>query len=104
LFDKYIIGLLADAEVSSTQSDASVEALKFAADALDIRLSEIEEEVGGLKDALAKRLEITKESSLSAERLKSQVLGLETEANASESRMLKIEQEVAGLQDARKDA
>lgn len=41
LFDQYILGLLADAEILNSQLAASVEALKIAAGASDIRVAEI---------------------------------------------------------------
>jgi hypothetical protein len=103
LFDQYIVGLLATAEFSTSQLEANCEALRSVADASDIRISEIEEEVGGLKDALRKRLDLPTVSTPEA-RLESRVADLKFAAAASELRISKIEQQVDALQDSRKDS
>jgi hypothetical protein len=102
LFDQYIVGLLADAEILSSRMEANVEALKAAADASDIRISEIEEEVRGLKNALAKRLSLRTSSTPVETVLEDRVVDLRAGTDASELRILKIEQEVDVLLDARK--
>ncbi len=103
LFDQYILRLLADAEILNSRLEANVEALKAAAEASDIRISEIEEEVGSLKDALSKRLDLPKDMTPAEASLEDQVVDLKAAADASELRMLKIEHEVDGLQDVLKN-
>jgi hypothetical protein len=53
LFNKYVIGLLADSEVREFRLENNLEALKLAAAASKVHVSEIEQEVGALKAAMA---------------------------------------------------
>jgi DNA repair exonuclease SbcCD ATPase subunit len=100
LFDQYILSLLADAEILNSKLEAGVEALKAAAEAADIRVSEIEEEVGDLSGALANRLDLLAVSDLRNARLESRVSDLKTAADESDSRISKVEDEVEKLHDA----
>lgn len=100
LFDQYILSLLADAEILNSKLEAGVEALKAAAEAADIRVSEIEEEVGDLSGALANRLDLLAVSDLRNARLESRVSDLKTAADKSNSRISKVEDEVEKLHDA----
>lgn len=100
LFDQYILGLLADAEILSSQLETNVAAFKVAAEASDIRMAEIEEEVGDLREALVKRLNPLANSDLRSARLESQVVDLRAAAAASDLRISKIEHEVEDRRDA----
>jgi len=104
LFDQYIVGLLADAEASSSKFEGNLAALRTAADAADIRMSEIEEEVDGLQDALRKKREVAAVLTPVEERLESRVADLKFAAAASESRIAKIEQQLDQLEDSCKDS
>jgi hypothetical protein len=57
LFDRYILGLLADSNDLHVALEARVEGLRAAAALSDVRISEIEEEVGRLHDAIDAALE-----------------------------------------------
>lgn len=104
LFDRYILGLLADAEVLNSKLEATVEALETAADASDIHIAEIEEEVGDLRDALANRLTLLADSDRRNARLESQVVDLKTAADASNLRISEIEHVFESQHDARDKA
>jgi hypothetical protein len=104
LFNQYIVGLLADAENVSSQLEANVDALKIATIGSDLRLAEIEQEVGALSDALATRLHLMEDSDREDTRLASQVVDLKTASDASGLRMVKIEEELEGIHDANADS
>lgn len=99
LFNDYIVGLLADAESESSRLDADVEGLKRAADAAEIRTSEIEEEVGALRKALAQRTDRLTGSAEVEPSIDDRVEILKAAADASETRLVKIEHDMDGLLD-----
>jgi hypothetical protein len=57
LFDQYVVALLAESEDLNIALEAKVAGLKAAAAVSDVKLSEIEEEVGRLHNALDAALE-----------------------------------------------
>jgi hypothetical protein len=52
LFDQYLLELLADADRRNADLESQVRGLRAFAERADIRLLEIEEEVGRLREAL----------------------------------------------------
>lgn len=60
LFNEYLLELLADAEKRADAIDAHIGELTARALAADIRMGEVEDEVGELRSAFAQRLIVVK--------------------------------------------
>jgi hypothetical protein len=97
LFNQYIINLLADSETQESRLDADVEALKVAAAASNIRVSEIEEEVGALEVALANQIALKEASVPDQASMEHRVDDLKNASRASEIRISKIESDLDSL-------
>jgi hypothetical protein len=97
LFNQYILNLLADSETQESRLDADVEALKVAAAASNIRVSEIEEEVGALEVALANQIALKEASVPDQASMEHRVDDLKNASRASEIRISKIESDLDSL-------